>query len=165
MEITRVAPFLDYFDRIHERTHRLALLVRDEDLEWSPGPGRFTAGDLLRHLAGIERYMYAETVHGRKTAYPGHARSLADGLVATMEYYDRLHRESRDLFAGLADERLSDKCFTPAGTAITVWKWLRAMIEHEIHHRGQLYLILGLRGVPTPPIFGLTSEEVHARSV
>jgi len=38
------------------------------------------------------------------------------------------------------------------------------MVEHEAHHRGQLYLMLGLLGVPTPPIFGLTEEEVRARS-
>jgi uncharacterized damage-inducible protein DinB len=38
------------------------------------------------------------------------------------------------------------------------------MIEHEIHHRGQLYLYLGLLDVPTPPIYGLTSEEVRERS-
>jgi uncharacterized damage-inducible protein DinB len=42
-----------------------------------------------------------------------------------------------------------------------VWKWLRAMVEHEVHHRGQLYLMLGMVGVATPPIFGLTSEEVR----
>ena len=38
------------------------------------------------------------------------------------------------------------------------------MTEHEIHHRGQLYLYLGILGVATPPIFGLTEEEVKARS-
>jgi uncharacterized damage-inducible protein DinB len=38
------------------------------------------------------------------------------------------------------------------------------MIEHEAHHRGQIYLMLGLHGVPTPPIYGLTSEEVAARA-
>jgi uncharacterized damage-inducible protein DinB len=38
------------------------------------------------------------------------------------------------------------------------------MLEHEAHHRGQLYFILGLRGISTPPIFGLTSEDVQARS-
>jgi uncharacterized damage-inducible protein DinB len=37
------------------------------------------------------------------------------------------------------------------------------MIEHEAHHRGQLYLMLRLTGVSTPPVFGLTSEEVRAR--
>jgi uncharacterized damage-inducible protein DinB len=39
------------------------------------------------------------------------------------------------------------------------------MIEHEAHHRGQLYLMLGMHGVDTPPIYGLTSEEVRARSL
>jgi uncharacterized damage-inducible protein DinB len=53
---------------------------------------------------------------------------------------------------------------TPAGTPITVWKWLRAMVEHEAHHRGQIYLMLGMLGVETPPLYGLTSEEVRARS-
>ena len=108
--------------------------------------------------------MYAENVHDRPTRYPGHSRSLADGLAATKAYYNELHAESRALFAQLTDARLAEKCRTPAGTPITVGKWLRAMIEHESHHRGQLYFILGLRGVPTPPIYGLTSEEVLARS-
>ncbi len=165
MEITRVAPFLDYLDRVHQRTRRIVACVTADDLEWQAAPGRFTAGDLVRHLAGIERFMYAETVHGRQTRYPGHSSDLAPGLDATTQYYDRLHSESRALFAELTDARLDEKCLTPAGTPISVRKWLRAMFEHEAHHRGQLYFILGMRGVPTPPIFGLTSEEVRARSV
>jgi uncharacterized damage-inducible protein DinB len=165
MEIIRVAPFLEYLDRVHERTRRIVERVREEDLEWQAGPGRLTPGDLIRHLAGIERYMYAENVHGRPPRYPGHASDLANGLSATKDYYDRLHAESRGLFAELSDARLVEKCLTPAGTPITVGKWLRAMLEHEAHHRGQLYFVLGLRDVPTPPIYGLTSEEVMARSV
>jgi uncharacterized damage-inducible protein DinB len=53
---------------------------------------------------------------------------------------------------------------TPAGATITTWKWLRAMLEHEAHHRGQLYFTLGLLGVPTPPIFGLSERELLAQS-
>jgi uncharacterized damage-inducible protein DinB len=165
MEITRVAPFLEYLDRVHERTRRIVTLIGDDDLEWSAAPGRMTPGDLVRHLAGIERCMYAENVHGHPARYPGHGRSIAEGRTATVSYYDRLHSEARELFASLTDARLAEKCLTPAGTPITVGKWLRAMIEHESHHRGQLYFILGLRGVATPPIYGLTSEEVRSRSV
>jgi len=165
MEITRVAPFLEYLDRVHARTRRVVACVREEDLEWQAGPRRLTAGDMIRHLAGIERYMYAETVHGRRSSYPGHGRAIADGLAAAVAYYDRLHAESRELFAALSDARLAERCETPAGSPITVGKWLRAMIEHEAHHRGQLYFILGLRGVTTPPIYGLSAEEVQARSV
>jgi uncharacterized damage-inducible protein DinB len=38
------------------------------------------------------------------------------------------------------------------------------MFEHEAHHRGQIYLMLALRGVSTPPLFGLTSEQVASAS-
>jgi uncharacterized damage-inducible protein DinB len=34
------------------------------------------------------------------------------------------------------------------------------MVEYEIHHRGQIYIYLALLGVPTPPLYGLTSEQV-----
>jgi uncharacterized damage-inducible protein DinB len=165
MEVTRLAPFLEYLDRVHERTRRVVERVGEDDLEWQAAPGRFTPGEMIRHLAGIERYMYAETVHDRPTRYPGHGRDIAAGVAATRAYYDRLHEESRELFSQLADRRLSERCLTPAGKPITVGKWLRAMLEHEAHHRGQLYFILGLRGVKTPPIYGLTAEEVQSLSI
>ena len=156
--------FLDHLRSVHGRTRRVVQCIPPDDLEWSPAPGRFTCGDIVRHLAGIERWMYAETVQGRPTRYPGHDRSLADGAEAVLAYYDRLHDESVAIFASLDDAALQRKSVTPAGAAITTWKWLRLMLEHEAHHRGQLYLMLGLRGVPTPPIYGLTAEEVLARS-
>jgi len=46
-----------------------------------------------------------------------------------------------------------------------VWKWLRSMVEHEIHHRGQIYIYLSLLETPAPPIYGLTSEQVYERSI
>ena len=165
MDLTNPATFLDYLGSIHKRTRRVVLCIPRADIEWSLGPGRLTFGELVRHLAGIERWMYAETVQGRPSAFPGHGKELADGFDATLAYYDRLHDESQRIFASLDSEAMSRKCATPAGTPITTWKWLRAMIEHEAHHRGQIYLMLGVRGIPTPPIFGLTAEEVRERSV
>jgi uncharacterized damage-inducible protein DinB len=164
MRIDDVPTFLEYLTSTHARTRRVIQCVAPEMLELSPAPGKFSFGDMIRHLAGIERYMYVETVHGRPSRYPGHERTLADGYDATIAYYDKLHAESRDLFAALNEAALARKCLTPAGTPITTWKWLRAMFEHEAHHRGQIYLMLALRGVPTPPLYGLTSEEVRARS-
>jgi len=156
--------FLDYLDSVHTRTRRLIPLIPDADLEWRPREGAFSFGDLVRHLATIERDMYAETVKRRPSRYKGCGPELASGSAAVLEFYDRLHQESKAIFASLTDADLVAKSNTPAGTPITTWKWLRAMIEHEAHHRGQLYLMLAMRGVSTPPIYGLTSEEVIARS-
>lgn len=164
MEIRDPQTFLAYLDSTHARTRRVIERIPAADLEWSPAPGKFSFGDLIRHLACIERYMYAETVQGKPSLYAGHGRELAEGLDDVLAFYGRLHAESLAIFASLTPEQLEGKCVTPAGTPITTWKWLRAMFEHEAHHRGQIYLMLSLRGVSTPPLFGLTSEEVAAQS-
>jgi len=60
---------------------------------------------------------------------------------------------------------LQRKCVTPGGAELAVWKWLRSMVEHEVHHRGQIYVYLSMLGIQGPPLYGLTSEEVRARSL
>ena len=64
----------------------------------------------------------------------------------------------------LTPDDLQARCMTVGGIEMRVWKWLRLMIEHQIHHRGQLYETLGRLGVATPPLYGLTEPEVKARS-
>ncbi|MEP0985747.1 DinB family protein [Ekhidna sp.] len=90
---------------------------------------------------------------------------LADGKEAVVQFYIQMQKESRTVFERLRHEDMLKKCKTPGGVEITVWKWLRALIEHEVHHRGQLYMYLAMLGVKTPPLYGLTSEEVIKRSV
>jgi len=156
--------FVPYFKGIRERTMRLVPLIPAGKLEWRPEPGAMSFGDLLRHLAGTERWMWAENVAGRPARFPGHDASLAPGYHATLTYIERLHAESLEILEALAPDDYERPVVTPAGASLPAWKWLRAMVEHEAHHRGQLYLMLRMIGVTTPPIFGLTAEEVRERS-
>jgi len=165
MEIRSAGQFLEYWDSLRGRTRRVVACIPPDRLEWTHRTGSFTFGDLVRHLATIERYMYAETVAGRPSRYQGCGRELADAYDVVVAYFERLDQESRAIIGGLSDADLQRKIQTPAGVAITSWKWLRAMAEHEAHHRGQIYLMLGMLDVPTPPLDGLTAEEVRARSV
>jgi uncharacterized damage-inducible protein DinB len=165
MEINSIGPFLQYWESVRERTRRVVQRIPPDEIEWSHEAGRFTLGDIVRHLAAIERWMYAETVKGRPSKYPGCRRDLADGYEAVVNYLDDRHAESVEIFRTLSDADLKAKCTTPAGMQITTWKWLRAMVEHEAHHRGQIYMMLGMLGVDTPPLYGLTEEEVKARTV
>ena len=165
MEIRSVEQFLAYWASVRGRTRRVAACVPEDAIERTMRPGRFTLGDLVRHLGAIERYMYAETVAGRPSRYQGCGRELADGRDAVLAFLDRMDEESIAIFRTLPDADLERKCLTPAGTPITTWKWLRAMVEHEAHHRGQIYLMLGVLGVETPPLYGLTSEAVRAKSL
>ena len=164
MEITSVEPFLAYLESIRTRTRRVVERIPQEHIEWTHRAGAWTLGDIVRHLAAIERYMFAEAAKGGISRYPGHGRELADGYDAVIAYFDRMRAESLEIYRGLSPDDLRRPCRTPAGASITTWKWLRAMIEHEIHHRGQIYLMLGILGVPTPPLYGLTEEQVTERS-
>jgi uncharacterized damage-inducible protein DinB len=164
MEISTIQPFLQYFGNVRERTMRVARCIPPDKIDWSCAPGKFTLGDLLRHIAVTERYMFAENVQGRASRYTSHGKEFADGRDNVLAFMERLHAEAMEIFAKLSDADLQGKCRNVGGMEITVWKWLRSMTEHEIHHRGQIYLYLGILGVPTPPLYGLTSEEVRERS-
>lgn len=141
--------FLPYWENIRSRTMRVIRAIPPGKIEWSYTEGKFTLGDIVRHLATIERYMYAENVQGKPSAYPGYERTLAAGYENVIAFIERLHRASIQIFARLTPANLQRKCHTPGGAEIATWKWLRAMVEHEVHHRGQIYLYLGMMGVTT----------------
>ena len=165
MEITRIEPFLDYYARLRARTDRVVERIPAERIEWRPEPGAFSFGDVLRHVAAIERWVFAENAALRRSRYPGHGRELADGHDAVLAFFRRMHEETIEILAAVGPAGLRLRCETPGGASLRVGKWLRCLAEHEVHHRGQLYLMLRMIGVATPPMFGLTSEEVRERSV
>jgi len=164
MEIISTREFLDYWEKVRQRTLKVIACIPPDRFDWRYAEGKFSFADIIRHLATIERYMYAENAQLKPSLYPGHSKELADGPENVLAYFNRMHQESVAIFSRLSPEDLQKKCVTPGGASITVWKWLRAMVEHEVHHRAQMYIYLGLLGIATPPIYGLTSEEVKARS-
>lgn len=164
MEFSSIDSFLPYYRNIRERTMRVVDVIPPDKIEWTYREGKWTIGDILRHMAAIERYMWGETIQGNQPKYAGCGKELADGYDAVKAYMYAMHEESCAIFAQLTEEDLQTKCMTPAETPVTKWKWLRALCEHEIHHRGQIYTYLGLIDVETPPLYGLTSEQVAAKA-
>lgn len=57
MEITSASGFLAYYEKVRERTLRVAGYIPHERIEWTHREGAFSFGDILRHLAATERYM------------------------------------------------------------------------------------------------------------
>lgn len=164
MQITDLSDFLHYYSRVKQRTQRLFPYIPEDKIEWTYQEGKFTIGDIIRHLANIERWMYAENAQFKPSQYLGCGVEYAEGKAGVIQYYEDCYTEAQQIFSQLTPEQLLQKCETPGKVKITLWKWLRAMVEHEIHHRGQLYFYLGMLGISTPPMYGLTSEEVVERS-
>src|SRR5262249_47244015 len=91
MEITNIESFLKYYESVRKRTTRVIETIPPERIDWTPKPGFFTFGDLIRHIASIERYMFAENARGNWSQYPGYDRSLADGYEACCRFFETMH--------------------------------------------------------------------------
>ena len=142
----------------------VADVIPDDRIDWSPGHDVMSFGDVLRHLAMTERWLFAEVALLRPSRYRSHGPELATSKRKVLDLMRSADAETVQILGGLEPAGLLQRVQTPAGATMSCWKWLRAMIEHEVHHRGQLYLMLRLCDVPTPSIFGLTSEEVRSRA-
>ncbi len=164
MEIHDISTFLPYFEKVRERTMGLVRVTPPDKLEWSCRGGAFTIGDLFRHIAATERWVFVEGVLGRPSLYAGCGKELSDGYDNILAYMERLHAESVEILSQLTPDDLNRKGLSPGGVLISAWKLLRAMVEHEAHHRGQIYVYLGMLGVTAPPLYGLTSEQLREKS-
>jgi hypothetical protein len=69
-----------------------------------------TLGDLLRHMAVTERYMFAENIHNRQSGYTSQGRELAADYDLVLVLMQCLHAESMEIFAKSSDESLPRKC-------------------------------------------------------
>jgi DinB family protein len=103
VEIRSIQPFLQYFGNVRERTMRVARCVPADKIDWTCAPGKFTLGDLLRHIAVTERYLFAENIQSRPSRYTSHGKEFADGRDAVLALMERLHSESVEILSKLTD--------------------------------------------------------------
>jgi len=156
--------FLQLYEQVRERTMRLVRAIPPDKVEWTCREGAFTLGDLARHLAATERYVFVECSNGRPSKYKTCGRELADGRDNVIAFMEHLHAESMDILRGMSDEDWLKKGTSPECKPVTAWRMLRAMIEHEAHHRGQMYTYLGILGVPVPSLYGLNEGQLKSLS-
>lgn len=164
MEITTVEGFLNYYKKTRQITNNIIEVIPHHQVDWAYMPGKFTIGDLVRHIAAIERTVFAEVASGNQPAYKGCGKELADGYENILSYFNNMHEETLAILTKLTDTDLKRKIKTMIGTEIELGSFLRTLIIHEVHHRGALCIYLNLLGVETPPIIGLKEEDVKRLS-
>ena len=102
--------FLHNFEQIRGRTMRLVRCIPSDKIEWTCRSGEFTLGDLARHIAATERYVFAECAVGCPSRYKGCGRELADGLteIITVSRWD-----SFDSIRGFAGDDIEKAVYYP----------------------------------------------------
>lgn len=162
--IQSVESYIKYFGGIRRRTLTFAQVIPADQISWSPRENEFTFGDILRHLAAVEKITIHAVVNKQWEAYPGHAKVLAHELNEIIEHLETTHSEAMNMLQTLPDSELQQPRIALAGRPLKAWRLLMSIIEHEIHHRSQLASYLAMLGVAPPQIFGLQVDDVVAMS-
>ncbi|TGD81631.1 DinB family protein [Hymenobacter wooponensis] len=172
METTLTTPLA--LALLSELTHELTLTRRvlerlpAEHFSWQPHPKSMTLGHLGAHtadlLGGIKTTF--ETTEMDLANYADHApappasaaelvqRLAANGAAA----HETLSQAEAEAFAVIWTLRFGEQTILQQSRADIV----RHLINHTIHHRGQLSVYLRLLDVPVPYIYGPSADEATA---
>jgi len=155
------------FDHEMGTTRRILARVPDGDLAWKPHDKSFSLGQLSAHIANIPRWVAIacdlDAFDAAQTADDARAR-MPESTAGLLKTFDQNVREARAKIDVQTDAALSatwtlkqggHEVFTLPRKAV-----LRSFImNHLIHHRGQLSVYLRLLNVPLPSIYGPTADE------
>lgn len=138
--------------RSHWGDVRVALIdlvgrLEDRDLDFRPYASAWTVRDLVLHIAHEE---YGEVGHGITRDLPAWPAEFQAGEHATvgslLARLDEVHGRTLGLLEGLDDAGLGREVEPPWGSKGTLLSLLGHVLEHEIHHRAELSLMLGMLG-------------------
>lgn len=159
--IESIESFCKYFESIRRRTLNYIRTIPPEQIDWSPAEGRFSCGDLVRHLAATEE-TYVGVAVDSKWVYRGHAKGEHNTLDEVIALMNQTHEAAMAHLKTLSDSELNELRPSPVPDArpVKMWRWLMVMVEHEVHHRSELASYLTMMGVEPPQIFGISAEEL-----
>ena len=153
------------FDQEMANTWRTLERVPGDKFDWKPHPKSWNLGELATFLAILPGWgattIAQDSLDLLGPAPPHPAASTAKELV---QLFDKNVAGARGAIAGASDQHLMNpwtllkggkKLFSLPRIVV-----LRSFVmNHMIHHRGQLTVYLRMNDVPVPAIYGPTADE------
>jgi uncharacterized damage-inducible protein DinB len=119
----------------------------EEELAYTPFTGSWSAGEIMLHIANAEegwlQYAVAREIDEWPVAYSLEDFPEKDSIIKKL---NNVHDWTEEYLSRLTEEDLTSSITTPWGDDFPILWILWHLVEHEIHHRGELSLILGILG-------------------
>ncbi|MDB5052869.1 MAG: hypothetical protein JWM44_919 [Bacilli bacterium] len=137
---------------IRHRTvlHDLLDLIGNEHIDYKPWNDAFSLGALAIHIA-VTSHMFIQSIKNGEFTPPSSSNqfeTLDDIRKLVREYTEK----TKSVFITLSDldleQQLEVSQFIGTGKM-----WLMTMIDHEIHHKGQLFTYARLKGIKNLPFY------------
>jgi uncharacterized damage-inducible protein DinB len=155
---------------------KVAGALRDEDLDRSPAPGFRSVGEVLRHVIAAEERWWHGGIHARpyeawrprgwdRMTDEEKQTSRRDRFPSTQAILEGLQAAHAPVDAFLRETEAADLCEKRRATwdEENTLRWiLWHLVEHDQHHRGQIYTRVRMLGHtprqiwPRPTVMGRT---------
>ena len=156
---------LPEFDHEMALARKVLERVAEDKLGWAPHERSMTLGRLATHLAEIPQW--SQTILNEPEmnmiagSYTPHTAATVAEMLATL---DAAVAKARESLASKSDaELLSTWVFKQDGKELFAMPRVAAfrgfVMNHHIHHRGQLSVYLRLTGSKVPSIYGPSADE------
>ena len=157
---------LPEFDHEMGTTRRLLERAPEAEFAWKPHDKSFSLGQLAGHIANIPHWCDAilqNTVFDVATVNDTRPKE-PQSIASLLEQFDKTVAAARTGLASTGDaEMLTPWTFKNGDHVVFTMPRIAAIrsfiMNHLIHHRGQLTVYLRLKNVPLPSIYGPTADE------
>ena len=120
---------------------------KEAELDYLPFDGSRAVGDMMLHIADAEdgwfRFVVTRELDDWPTQYTLANFPTRDTILGAL---DEVHDRTERYLDSLSTADLEKIIETPWGEQISLRWIIWHILEHEVHHRGELSLVLGLLG-------------------
>jgi len=157
------ASMLPEFDHEMAATRKTLSRVPEAKFAWAPHPKSMTAHRLAAHIANIPTWMTL-TLQLSEIDVAGYKQEEPESLAALLAHFDKGVAAARQAMEATSDAAWMEPWTLKSGghVAFTMPRIavVRSMIlNHNIHHRGQLTVYLRQLDVPVPALYGPSADE------
>jgi len=128
-------------------------LFTDDQLSFSPAAGLWSLGQVALHIAAAEegwfRHIITQELNDWPKDFPPEKFNTVTAIKGLLQH---THNRTEAYLASINHEELERVIEAPWGAKFPVRWAIWHVLEHEIHHRGEIFIILGMLGKEAPDV-------------
>lgn len=143
-------------------TRKMLERVPQDAFDWKPHEKSMALGRLAGHIAELPS-MLVPMVTLDALDFGDFTPFKPASVSELVEKFDKHVADGVELLKNQSDEQLPQTWQIKSGDKVFIemprGDFIRWLLSHIVHHRGQLSVYLRLRDVPLPPVYGPTADE------